>query len=204
MVDMAREIDFIERDGIFAFDDGNLAARCFTFAIGQLDIARGVDARAAFARGLDFGTVDDDIAFAAVRGQRAVSKCHLAAIADKECVFIGLRGCETGILDIRRRAIDDFGCCEFRGILGLLLRPYFAIWRGPRRQMAIGRCGHIAFLHHGGRCRIFVGDSLCKAQARRHAQCQNEGEAAVFYRNVVEVHHNHSLEESDYIITLLC
>ncbi len=71
MVDMAREIDFIERDGIFAFDDGNLAARCFTFAIGQLDIARGVDARAAFARGLDFGTVDDDIAFAAVRGQRA-------------------------------------------------------------------------------------------------------------------------------------
>ncbi len=38
MVDMAREIDFIERDGIFAFDDGNLATRCFTFAIGQLDI----------------------------------------------------------------------------------------------------------------------------------------------------------------------
>lgn len=68
---MARQVGAVERDGILALDDGNLAARRFTRAFGQSDVACRVDAGAALAGRADHGILDDDRALAAVRGEGA-------------------------------------------------------------------------------------------------------------------------------------
>ena len=68
---MSCQLGILQSDGILAFDDSDFTARGHAFAIGQLDIACGINAGAALAGGVDFGAVYDDIAFTAVGGQCA-------------------------------------------------------------------------------------------------------------------------------------
>ena len=71
MLHMARQVSVLEGNGIFPLHHGNLAASSFSFAVGELDIARGIDAGTALTVGGEAGSLHQHIALASVSSQSA-------------------------------------------------------------------------------------------------------------------------------------